>query len=88
MEYYLVSSAPHHPPADPGVHLVPVLEQADGDGERGAAGARAEGGGEGRGHVRQELEGEAAGGEREQRRQHEEAVDTKSDDHRTVICFL
>ena len=46
------------PPADPGVHLVPVLEQADGDGERGAAGARPEGRGDRVGHVGNEPEEE------------------------------
>ena len=40
-----------HPPADPRIHPILGLEQADGDGERGAAGARPEGRGDRVGHV-------------------------------------
>ena len=47
-----------NPPADPRIHPILGLEQADGDGERGAAGARPEGRGDRVGHVGNEPEEE------------------------------
>ena len=48
----------YDPPADPRIHPILGLEQADGDGERGAAGACAEGRGDRVGHVGNEPEEE------------------------------
>ena len=47
-----------NPPADPRIHPILGLEQADGDGERGAAGACPEGRGDRVGHVGNEPEEE------------------------------